>query len=101
MDVREKGTNLLALQIHNRILAAILKAILVRWNRVVDKKSGKLICAARVHQVGQELDELWPELFLALHVHIGEVALSHLSQCNLTNMLFILAFSKGVSVPDE
>ena len=71
-------TNLFALQIHDRVLPAVLEAVLVSRNRVVDEQSRKLIRAAGVHQVGQELNELWPELLLALHVHIGEVALAHL-----------------------
>ena len=34
--------------------------------------------AARVHQVGEELDVARPELLLALHVHVGEVTLADL-----------------------
>ena len=59
---------------------------------MVYEKSGELIRAARVHQVGQELDELGPELLLTLHVHVGEVAFAHLPQTNLTNVLFVLAY---------
>ena len=39
--------------------------------------------AARVHEVGEELDVARPELLLALHVHVGEVTLADLRTCHV------------------
>ena len=72
-------TDLFTLQVHDGVLAAVLEAILVGGHGVVDQEASELIRAPRVHQVRQELDKLRPELFLALHVHVGEVPLAHLS----------------------
>ena len=71
-------TDLFALQVHDGVLPAVLEAVLVRRDGVVDQEASELVGAPRVHQVRQELDELRPELFLALHVHVGEVTLADL-----------------------
>ena len=55
--------------------------------------------AARVHEVGEELDVARPELLLALHVHVGEVTLADLrsvtcyvSRVTCVYMIFITIF---------
>ena len=45
---------------------------------MVGQQPGEPVRAPGVHQVGQELDVLRPELLLVLHVHVGEVPLANL-----------------------
>ena len=70
--------NLLTLEVDDGVLAPVLKGVLIGGHRVVGQDLGKAVGAAGVHQVGEEVDELGPELILVLHVDVDEVLLAHL-----------------------
>ena len=52
--------------------------------------------AARVHEVGEELDVARPELLLALHVHVGEVTLADLRSVTC----YVLRVTRDLCVHD-
>ena len=70
--------DLLALEVDDAVLAAVLEAVLVGGDGVVGQQLGEPVRAPGVHQVRQELDVLGSELLLVLHVHVGEVPLADL-----------------------
>ena len=76
--VSHAHVHLLALEVHDAVLAPVLEAVLVGRNRVVAQQLGEPVSAPGVHQVSQELDISGSELLLTLHVHISEVTLADL-----------------------
>ena len=77
--MRHAHVDLLALEVDDAVLAAVLEAVLVGGHGVVGEDLGEPVSAPGVHQVSEELDVFRSELLLVLHVHVGEVLLADLS----------------------
>ena len=77
--MRHAHVDLLALEVDDAVLAAVLEAVLVGRDGVVGEDPGEPVRAPRVHQVCEELDISGSELLLVLHVDVGEVLLADLS----------------------
>ena len=78
VPVGHPHVDLLALEVDDAVLAAVLEAVLVGGDGVVGQELGEPVGAPGVHQVRQELDVLRSELLLVLHVDVGEVPLADL-----------------------
>jgi len=70
--------DLFTLQINNGILSTVFEKIFISRYAVVGQDLRETIGAAGVHEVGEEIDVLGPELILVLEVHVDEVPLTDL-----------------------